>query len=192
MTTARGSRLRVRMKFARSALAAGILILLMMPAHAEGASSAPAASISFEKFTESSLKLLTRDALRAFWKAGYTPDNAALVVAGNISPDELRAIAQKYFGAWSGRAQPVVQPRAAQGSDRQLIVEDVGEANQAALRMGGVGASRDSPDLVPLRMLNSSTARFSRAVSPETCASSVAIPTWRAHSSRFVASRGRL
>ena len=37
-----------------------------------------------------------------FWKTHYVPNNASLVVAGNIPLDDLKALAESKFGAWKG------------------------------------------------------------------------------------------
>ena len=50
--------------------------------------------------TEASVKAMTRDDMQAFWKENFVPNNAALVVAGDITMAELRALAEKAFGAW--------------------------------------------------------------------------------------------
>ena len=50
--------------------------------------------------TEASVKAMARDDMQAFWKQNFVPNNAALVVAGDISMNELRALAEKAFGAW--------------------------------------------------------------------------------------------
>jgi zinc protease len=42
-------------------------------------------------------KLSIDDALR-FYKAHYTPSNAVLVVAGDVTTDEVKALAEKYYG----------------------------------------------------------------------------------------------
>ena len=44
------------------------------------------------------LDAATVDEVRAFFKTYYAPNNAALVVTGDFSPDEVKAWVQKYFG----------------------------------------------------------------------------------------------
>ncbi len=47
------------------------------------------------------------DARRSGWVSGataYTPGNAALIVAGDITQAEARALAEKHFGKWQGAA----------------------------------------------------------------------------------------
>ncbi|WP_162914029.1 M16 family metallopeptidase [Taklimakanibacter lacteus] len=41
---------------------------------------------------------LTRDDAIAFYKAHYTPANAILVVAGDVTPDEVRKLAEEHYG----------------------------------------------------------------------------------------------
>ena len=103
---------------------------------------------------EQSLRSLTRKQLLDFWRGGYTPDNAALVVVGDISADELRTLAQKHFGKWVGTAAQEPARPVKTDIARRVIVADHGAASQTALRVGTVAASRGSADLVPLRMLN--------------------------------------
>jgi zinc protease len=52
--------------------------------------------------TEASVRALTRDAMLNFWKQNFVPNNAALVVAGDITMAELRPMAEKVFGSGSG------------------------------------------------------------------------------------------
>lgn len=54
------------------------------------------------------MKLDYRDAM-AFYRASYTPANAIVVVAGDIAPDEVRRLAEKYYGALPNTFTP--EPR---------------------------------------------------------------------------------
>ena len=56
--------------------------------------------------TEASMKAVTRDEMMAFWRQHFIPNNAALIVAGDISMSELRALAEKAFASWP-RGNPV-------------------------------------------------------------------------------------
>ena len=44
--------------------------------------------------TEASLQAIDAAALRSFWQGRYRPERAALVVAGDLSPAELRALVE--------------------------------------------------------------------------------------------------
>jgi zinc protease len=57
------------------------------------------------------LEALTPDDARAFYQRWYTPANAAVVVAGDVEPDAVYALAQKYYGGLVGHAVPARKPR---------------------------------------------------------------------------------
>src|ERR671939_1893162 len=89
-----------------------------------------------------------------FWKAGFAPTNSALVVAGDVTEKELRAMAEKYFGKWSGKAQTVKLPDVGLNTTRQILILDKPGAPQTALRVGHLGVARSNPDYVPLEIMN--------------------------------------
>ena len=51
------------------------------------------------------------DDARAFHKAWYVPENAVVVVAGDVDVDKVRALAEKYYGSIPSRALPERKPR---------------------------------------------------------------------------------
>lgn len=104
--------------------------------------------------TEPAIRAVTRDDLYQFWRRHYVPANAALVVAGDITLDELRALATVRFGGWP-RAQPApVLPGAPEGSKARLVVVDKPGAPQTALRVVELGASRGTPDYPAMQVMN--------------------------------------
>lgn len=52
------------------------------------------------------IKALTRENALAFYRKWYAPNNAVLVVAGDITMDELKPLAEKYYGVIPARAVP--------------------------------------------------------------------------------------
>lgn len=71
-------------------------------------------------------QLNTQDALD-FYKLYYAPNNATLVVAGDVTPDEVRVLAQKYYGsiAPSDGIGPRIRPQEPpQVSPRRLSYSD--------------------------------------------------------------------
>lgn len=44
--------------------------------------------------------------LRHWYQAWYVPNNATLVVVGDVTPDEVKTLAQRYFGAIPKRDVP--------------------------------------------------------------------------------------
>jgi zinc protease len=60
---------------------------------------------------------------QAFFRRFYTPDNTTVVVAGDITHGELRALVEKNYGAWTGkRDQPLIpqEPELKQPKARHL------------------------------------------------------------------------
>jgi zinc protease len=104
--------------------------------------------------TTESIKAISRDDLEHFWKQNYFPDDAALVVTGNIKLATLKTLLEKHFGAWKpGRPAP-----AAMGSpettDAKVILVDRPGAPQTTLVCFSMGLARSTPDYVPVEVMN--------------------------------------
>jgi zinc protease len=59
----------------------------------------------------SDLENLRVEDARDFYQRWYTPNNATLVVVGDVAPDEVLALAGKYFGAIPSRGLPARKPQ---------------------------------------------------------------------------------
>jgi zinc protease len=57
------------------------------------------------------LEALTPQDARDFYRKWYVPANAAVVVAGDVDPAEVRRLAEKYYGSIPARAVPPRKPR---------------------------------------------------------------------------------
>lgn len=55
------------------------------------------------------MQTLTREDALAFYKAHYAPNNAILVVAGDVTPDQVRTLAEQHYGPI--QPAPEVAPR---------------------------------------------------------------------------------
>lgn len=55
---------------------------------------------------EDEIKELSREDALAFYDSFYTPNNAVLVVAGDVAPDEVRRLAEETYGKVPRRAEP--------------------------------------------------------------------------------------
>jgi zinc protease len=74
------------------------------------------------------LRSMTRDDLYGHYRRFYIPNNATLVVAGDVDADEVFRCAAKYFGSIPEGAEParlrVVEP--AQVGERRVVIEREG------------------------------------------------------------------
>jgi zinc protease len=104
--------------------------------------------------TEASMKTVTRDEMMTFWRQYFVPNNAALVVAGDISMSELRALVEKTFSSWQ-RGSPVRPTLGAPETTRaQVVIVDKPGTPQTQIRVAGIGAPRLSPDFRALQVMN--------------------------------------
>src|SRR5688572_15996050 len=84
--------------------------------------------------TEMSVKALTVQDLKTFWQAQARPGNAALVVSGDLTKDELEPLLEKSFGKWSGPPATPVALTAAPVVRRVVLVDAPG-APQSQIRL---------------------------------------------------------
>jgi zinc protease len=107
-----------------------------------------------ETGTEASVRAIGRDDMLAFWKQNFVPNNAALVVSGDVTMERLRALAEKTFGSWprGTPARPVLG--APQPTTAKIVVVDKPGSAQTEVRVAGIGASRSSPDFRPMQVMN--------------------------------------
>jgi len=96
-----------------------------------------------------------REAVLGFVEAFYRPAGAALVVAGDVDPDEVGTLAERVFDGWQG-GEGVPEPPAGSParSDRRAVVVDRPGAVQSEIRVGHVGAPRSIDDLAALTVGN--------------------------------------
>jgi zinc protease len=104
--------------------------------------------------TEASVTTLTRDAMMDFWKQTFTPNNAALVVAGDIRMEELRPLAEKVFGSWKAGTPVKKTLPSPPVTERRVVIVDRPGAPQTQLRVASVGAARSVPDYYALEVMN--------------------------------------
>lgn len=105
--------------------------------------------------TEGSLASITRDEVQRFYTTYYRPNNATLLVVGDVRPDNVERRARELFGAWARGTVPT-PPTSVPGGTRgtRVIIVDKPGAAQTSFRLGGVGAPRSTSDYFPLQVMN--------------------------------------
>ena len=101
--------------------------------------------------TPESLPRIKRDDIVKMHSATYRPDNAILVIGGDMSAENGFALAQKYFGDWQSPAKTVSGGSLGLGSTAttskpRVLVIDMPGAGQAAVLAVRNGIKRSSPD----------------------------------------------
>jgi zinc protease len=107
--------------------------------------------------TPASLQALSVDDLKAFHSAYFRPDNAVLLVVGDVKPDTLLPALEAAFGSWTASGPPPARATVApvkQPAARKVFLVDKPGAAQSQIRIGWVGVPRLTPDYFPLTMMN--------------------------------------
>jgi predicted Zn-dependent peptidase len=106
--------------------------------------------------TEASIAALSRDDLQKFYTTYYRPNNATLLVVGDVTPDDVERRAQAAFGGWAQGTVPVVATSTANAAKATtLVLIDKPGAAQSSFRIGGIGAARSTNDYFALQVMNS-------------------------------------
>jgi zinc protease len=98
---------------------------------------------------------LDRTSIQQFHDQWYSPSEALIAFAGDITPEQAFASAEKYFGGWGKVALPKVKagaPEKVTGLHFWLI--DKPGAVQTQIRIGKPGIPRNNPDYIPLLVTN--------------------------------------
>ncbi|MCC6424797.1 MAG: insulinase family protein [Phycisphaerales bacterium] len=99
---------------------------------------------------------ITRDDLVQFRQTHLTPDQTALVFAGDITLEEAMALAKKHFGDWTGKAPSAVEipPAKSAGYGKIYLVDRPGSAQtQVAILLPN--PPRKCEEYYALKMVNS-------------------------------------
>jgi zinc protease len=104
--------------------------------------------------TEESNKVISREEMMKLWQQIYAPGNTALVLAGDLSPQEARSLTEQYFGGWQGSSSKHEPPAVEAKTQRNIYIVDKPAAPQTFLLVGGLGVPRSTPDYVPLEVMN--------------------------------------
>jgi zinc protease len=107
------------------------------------------------KGTLAATKNVTRRTLAAWHKTWVRPNNATLIVVGDVQEADLVPLLESRFGGWSKARLPSTKlPPAATPKPRPLVLVDKAGAAQSQVWMGQLAVSSSSPDLYATRLAN--------------------------------------
>lgn len=105
--------------------------------------------------TEATLPKLSAAELRAFHEAQFKPENATLVVAGNMTEAQVKAVIGPLLGTWKGGAKkPRPVPAVKEPEKTKVFLVDKASAPQSSLRVGLPALPRKHPDYYKARVMN--------------------------------------
>lgn len=105
--------------------------------------------------TAASLGAISRDNVEAAYRGAWSPAGATLILSGDVTPAQARALAERHFGGW--RAQggastppPPVVPAGIGG----VVVIDMPNSGQAAVVVAREAIARSDPRFYPAIVAN--------------------------------------
>ncbi len=105
--------------------------------------------------SEQSVRALTIEQVRAFYRARYSPRVTTVVLVGDLSVDDGVAMVTRVLGAWSGVVPAIISaPDALQPASRRVQIVRKADAPQTELRVGHGGPPRLTDDYFPLVLCN--------------------------------------
>jgi zinc protease len=101
------------------------------------------------------VKKLKRGDLVAFHDGHFAPNNAFLVVVGDVTPEQVRASAERLFGKWKRKtvSEPSY-PAPPTRTGREVIVVDRPASVQSQIALANLALKRNDPSYVPLMVAN--------------------------------------
>jgi zinc protease len=110
---------------------------------------------SFVSPTMESLDRMGRDSIVQFRDAFLVPNNAVLLLVGQLPPrEETLKLIRDHFAAWKQKPLPATPAKDFPESQRQFVLVDRPGSVQADIHIGRLAATRTDPDYYPLLVGN--------------------------------------
>lgn len=103
--------------------------------------------------TPASLQALTRADVAGAYARSWSPDRAALILVGDVTPAAARALAEREFGSWQAVAA-APPPAASPYPAPRVVVVDMPWAGQAGVVVARPGITRADQRYYPLSVAN--------------------------------------
>ena len=105
--------------------------------------------------TEASITGMSAADLQSFYRTNFVPNNATLIVVGDVTPAQIEGKLSKLFGGWQRGTVPSFAftdaPKA--GATTVYLVDKPGAA-QSSFRIGSIGVPRSTKDYFALNVMN--------------------------------------
>jgi zinc protease len=104
---------------------------------------------------EAALKAISIGDLRKFYQTYYRPNNATLVVVGDVKMSQITSVLDKSLSAWkAGDVSPFTLPSPRQMEKMKIFLVDKPGAPQSEVRIGYPALARSTPDFFPVTVMN--------------------------------------
>jgi predicted Zn-dependent peptidase len=105
--------------------------------------------------SEESLKGMTRDDIVGFYETYYRPNNATLIVVGDVKLKSIVGMLEKLLTNWKPGTTPktTLTPPSPIASRKLYLIDKPG-APQSEVRIGAPAVARNTPDFFALQLMN--------------------------------------
>lgn len=120
--------------------------------------------------TPESIPRISRDDFLKYHRRWYRPDNAILVLGGDIKARAAFALAERYFDDWKKPAErlpALPAPKPLASAEPRVVVVDKPDAGQAAVLVARAGINRNDPDYFRGLVANSVLSGYSGRLNQE-------------------------
>jgi zinc protease len=105
--------------------------------------------------TKDTITAITSEKLVAYHKQAMIPNNAVLVIVGNVDKAKITAEVKALFGGWKKGANFATKfPAPPTRTEKTLTIIDRPGSSQSTITMGNLAINRNNPDYFPMLVLN--------------------------------------
>jgi predicted Zn-dependent peptidase len=105
--------------------------------------------------TEASVTALTTGDLQSYYQANFRPNNATLIVVGDVTPAQVEQKINALFGGWQRADIPQINySEPPKSATTTIYLIDKPGAAQSSFRIGAVGVPRSTQDYFALTVMN--------------------------------------
>ena len=105
--------------------------------------------------TEASVKSLTTTDLQSYYQTNFKPNNATLIIVGDVNPARIEQEVNELLGGWQrGNVPQLTYGEPPKPATTTIYLVDKPGAAQSSFRIGGVGVPRSTKDYFALTVMN--------------------------------------
>ncbi len=105
--------------------------------------------------TEASVKSLTTTDLQSYYQTNFKPNNATLIIVGDVNPARIEQKVNELLGGWQrGNVPQLTYGEPPKPATTTIYLVDKPGAAQSSFRIGGVGVPRSTKDYFALTVMN--------------------------------------
>ena len=114
----------------------------------------PADDPALRQASPDTVAKLTLDDVRNYYRAVFRPDMTTIVIIGQVTPDQAKAVMEKYFGGWKAEGSkpetdlPSVPPNKSSSS----VIPDTSRVQDQVILGETLGLKRSDPDYYKLQI----------------------------------------